>query len=87
MKTCEGSHDNYKGKYFICFYDSNDEELLYMFENVKEILKFQGKKITKQSINSINVRLYRALRSNHIIRFLTGDAMKVHIFDINEEEE
>lgn len=70
----------YKGKYFLAFYDKTDEELLYIFENVRDILKFMGKKITRQNINLINVELYRALRSKeHFCRFLTGEVMRVYM--------
>ena len=70
----------YKGKYFLVFYDKTDEELLYIFENVREILKFMGKKITRQNVNIINVELYRALRSEeHFCRFLTGEVLRVYM--------
>lgn len=70
----------YKGKYFFVFYDKTDEELLYIFENVREILKFMGKAITRQNVNRINVKLYRALRSTeHFCRFLTGEVMRVYM--------
>lgn len=70
----------YKGKYFLVFYDKTDEELLYIFENVRDILKFMGKEITRQNINLINVELYRALRSReHFCRFLTGEVMRVYM--------
>lgn len=70
----------YKGKYFLVFYDKTDEELLYIFENVRDILKFMGKEITRQNVNRINVELYRALRSpEHFCRFLTGEVMRVYM--------
>ena len=70
----------YKGNYFLVFYDKTDEELLYLFENVREILKFMGKEITRQNINLINVELYRALRSTeHFCRFLTGEVLRVYM--------
>ena len=70
----------YKGKYFLVFYDKTDEELLYIFENVRDILKFMGKEITRQNVNRINVELYRALRSDeHFCRFLTGEVLRVYM--------
>lgn len=70
----------YKGKYFLVFYDKTDEELLYLFDNVREILKFMGREITRQNINLINVELYRALRSTeHFCRFLTGEVLRVYM--------
>ena len=88
MRKREGSHSMYKGRYFIAFYDKTGENLLYMFDNVREILKFQGKPLTRQNINHVNVRLYRALKTDtHFVTFLTDEVMRVYIFDENEEEE
>lgn len=88
MCTREGPHSKYKGKYFIVFYDKTGEELLYMFDNAREILQFQGKPATRQNINYVNVRLYRALKTDtHFVTFLTGEVMTVYIFDIDKEED
>lgn len=77
----------YKGKYFIVFYDKNDERLLYTFDNVKEILKFQKKEINTYNARLLNIELYRALRSDeHFITFLTGEVMRVYIITDKEEE-
>lgn len=85
--TRTGTHKFYRGKYFIVFYDKTDSELLYMFNNVREILEFQEKEITRQNINLINVELYRALKSKeHFVRFLTGEVLRVYIIDNNEGE-
>lgn len=77
----------YKGKYLIVFYDKYDEEFRYVFDNVREILKFMGKDINRQSVNAINVMLCRALRTNHIIKFLTNEQLTVHIVDYEGEDE
>lgn len=77
----------YKGKYFIAFYDKNDERLLYTFDNVKEILKFQKKEINTYNARLLNIELYRALKSDeHFITFLTGEVMRVYIITDKEEE-
>lgn len=77
----------YKEKFFIVFYDKTDTNLLYMFNNVREILEFQGKEATRRNVNLVNVELYRALRSEtHFIRFLTGEMMKVFIIEEGEED-
>ena len=77
----------YKGKYFIVFYDKNDERLLYLFDNVKEILKFQKKEINTYNARLLNIELYRALKSDeHFITFLTGEVMRVYIITDKEEE-
>lgn len=82
-----GPHKFYKGKYFIVFYDESDEDLVYMFDNVREILKFQKKEITRQNVSLINVELYRALRTKtHLTKFLTGEVMRVYIIEREENE-
>ena len=83
MSKCEQKFNKkslYKGEYFLVFYDKTDEELLYLFENVRDILKFMGREITRQNVNIINVELYRALRSTeHFCRFLTGEVLRVYM--------
>lgn len=78
----------YKGKYLILFYDKTDEELLYFFDNVTDILKFQKKEITTQNKRIVNVALYRALRTEeHFVTFLTGEVMRVYIINESEDDE
>lgn len=75
----------YKGCYFLVFYDKNDENLMYMFDNVRDILKFMGRKVDRQNINLINVELYRALSSKeHFCRFLTGELLRVYMISNDE---
>ena len=75
----------YKSKYFIAFYSFDEEELLYTFDNVREICQFQGKKPTRANINLINVEIYRGLkRKTRIVKFLTGKPMKINIYDTEE---
>lgn len=88
MCTRTGPHNKYKGHYFIVFYDKTGERVLHMFNNVREILKFQNKPITRQNVNHVNVRLYRALKtSTHFVSFLTGETMQVYIFDEDDDTE
>lgn len=83
IATRSGPHKYYKGKYFIVFYDLDDKALMYMFDNVREILKFQGREQTRQNVNLVNVELYRAFKSErHITRFLTGEPLCVYIIDV-----
>lgn len=78
----------YRGRYLIIFYDKTDELLLYMFNNVREILKFQKKKITRKNINLVNVELYRALkREGNFCKFLDGSTMRVYIVDMIDDYE
>ena len=82
-----GTHKLYKGKYFIVFYDETDSQFLYSFDNAREILKFQGKELTRTNINLINVELYRALKTEyHFTHFLTGEVMRVYIIDVDDDE-
>lgn len=75
-----GTYKYYKGSFIIIFYDKTDEELMYMFDNVREILTFMNKPITRANVNLINNELYRALRSDtHFTRFLTGEVLRVYI--------
>lgn len=77
----------YKNKYFIVFYDKTDEHLLYLFDNVREIVIFQKKEPTRTNINLVNVELYRALKSKeHFTRFLNGEVLRVYIIE-NEEND
>ena len=77
----------YKRRFLIVFYDKTDEIFRYMFDNVREILKFQNRECTQQNIKQVQVELYRALKSKeHFTRFLTGEVMRVYIIDIKEGE-
>lgn len=77
----------YKRKYCLAFYDKTGEELLYIFDNVQEILAFQGRESNAYNIRLVNVELYRALKSEeHFIKFLTGDVMRVYMIDVTEKE-
>ena len=76
----------YKSKYFIAFYSLDEEELLYTFDNVREICQFQGKKTKMANINLIYVKIYRSLkRKNMLVKFLTGESMKIYIYDTEEK--
>lgn len=78
----------YKGSYFLVFYDKIDENLKYMFDNVRDILKFMGRPVTRQNVNLINVELYRALSSTeHFCRFLTGEVLRVYMISNIDSEE
>lgn len=76
-----GKYRLYKREYCIVFYDKTGEWIEYMFDNVRDILKFMGKPINKTSVNIVNQELYSALRSDtHFCRFLTGEVLRVYIF-------
>ena len=80
-----GSHNFYKGKYFLIFYDFNDETPIYIFDNVRDILRHQNKPLTRDNINRVNVELYRALKSrSHFIRFIDKRLLRVYMIDIED---
>lgn len=84
-----GPHCLYKGKFFIVFYDKTDRYFINMFDNVREILAYINKPITRQNINLINVELYRALKTDtHFTKMLTGEVMRVYAIpsEIDDEE-
>ena len=69
------------------FYSRDDQALLYMFDNIREILKFQKREINRTNLNLIKIEIYRGLkRESREVRFLTGEIMKIYIFDIEDEE-
>ena len=83
-----GTHQLYKGCSFIVFYDEHDERLMYMFDNVRDILKFQGKECTRLNVNRVNVEIYLTLKRNgHYTRFLNGKLLRMYIINLNEGEE
>ena len=76
----KGPQKYYKGSFFIVFYDKHDEYLEYMFDNVREILEYMNKPVTRQNVNIINNELYRALKSEtHLTRFLNSKPLRVYI--------
>lgn len=84
MAKKKGIHQNtrslYKGRFFLVFYDKSDENLKYMFDNVRDMLKFMGQEVTRLNVNRINVELYKALSSKeHFCRFLTGEVLRVYM--------
>lgn len=82
IEVKHGKQKLYKGHYFIVFYDVHDEQLMYMFDNVRDILAYMKKPITRQNINLVNVELYRALKTDtHFTKFLTGKTLRVYIID------
>ena len=76
----------YKGRYNIAFYSKNDE-LLYVFNNLREICQFNNLECNRQNLQYLKLLLYKALkRESHSTKIL-GKKMKVFIIDITEDEE
>lgn len=85
-----GPRKLYRGSYFIVFYDEADEELRYLFDNVRDILKFMKRPVTRTNINLVNVELYRAFkRQGHFTRFLTGEKLRAYMIaaDIEDDDD
>ena len=77
----------YKGSKLIAFYKENketeDEELVSVFSNVNEILKY--KKFDQDRLPEIRIKLCLALKKNPpYTRLLDGTKMKVYLIDIND---
>ena len=86
-ETRKGTYKFYKGSYFIVFYDKTDENLEYMFDNVRDILKFMKVPVTRGNVCRVNNEIYRALKTDtHFIRFLDGQILRVHLVDIKEDK-
>lgn len=86
--TRSGPRCYYKGSYFLAFYSITDETLLYTFDNIREILKFQDKECSRANIQYVKLLLYRALkRESHITSLLTGKKMRVYMININDDIE
>lgn len=78
----------FKGRYCIAFYDDQGEELVHVFNNLKEIILFRGEPITPKNYNFMKIGLYKALkREHHTTRMLGGKLMQVYLIDINEDED
>lgn len=78
----------FKGRYCIAFYDVKTEDLLHVFNNLKEIIKYNGEEITPKAYNFMKIGLYKALkREHHTTRMLGGVLMQVYLIDINEDED
>lgn len=74
----------YKGHYLIVFYDKTDEILMYMFDNVRDILSFMGLAQTRDNVRKIDLYIIKALkRTDHVSRFLTGETLRLYIIDTN----
>lgn len=77
----------FKGRYIITFYDL-DDNIVAVFNNIKEIAKYRGEEITQESYTQLKCYLYRALkRENHITRMLDGNLMQVYLIDALDDEE
>lgn len=80
MYVKKNTHKFYKGSYFFAFYDKTDENLIYTFDNVREILEHIHKPINRNNIHVINNEIYRALKTEtHFTRFINGQILRVYI--------
>ena len=77
----------YKKKYCITFYDASDENVVAIFDNIKQICEYKKKALTNSNVNLISVELYRALkREDASTRMLDGSLMHVYLIEADIEE-
>ena len=75
----------FKGRYVISFYDSNDEYLECVFDNIHEICRYKNLDNSPESYNLVKIELYRALKRAGNRTTMLGKSMRVHLVDILEE--
>ena len=67
----------YKQKYTICLYDKDDENLLYMFDNVEEICELKEENKNPKLLNKYRVLINKAIkRTNGSVKFINGKNFK-----------
>ena len=87
-KIRQSAKSLYKGRYFLAFYDKSDEELLYIFNNIEEILKYKKEEINYYNKNITGVKLCRALKNQgNFTRMIDGSLMRVYIIDTEGSDE
>jgi len=78
----------YKGHYFICFYDADDEFLVAIFDNTYEILAYRNLEVTPKNIALIRVEVCNALkRDPPTTKMLDGTPMHVHLIDLLDKSD
>lgn len=78
----------YKGNCFFAFYDKEGENVRYIFDNVREILKFKNLPPTRSNIINVYKNIRRAEHSeNHFTMFLTGEVMTLFVYPVDDEIE
>lgn len=77
----------FRGKYFIAFYDSNDEYIVTTFNNIHEICEhIKERRKVKMPENKIYFAVYHAIKNGGTTTILDGRKLYVHLFEIDEEE-
>ena len=79
----------YKRHQFLAFYGKDDETLLYICDNVRDVCAILKWEPTKANLNVISQNIFKALRRpNHQINLFRGQCLKVYLIDeLNETEE
>lgn len=85
-----GPNSYYKGKYYIAFYQEEDEEdeIFYAgFNNVVEICKYKKWEVNTSNINQIHQALYKALyeKDEPYTRLIDNLRLKVYLIDMSDE--
>ena len=78
----------YKERYWITFFDEDDETFLMGFDNLEDICRYKNLPVNKRNIDTIMINLYRALkRETHLTEMLIpGHPMHVYLIDMLDEE-
>lgn len=77
----------YKGRYLLAFYSSNDEEPLYVFNNIREICEFLEDEPTRAKLQYLKLLIYKALKRDNHITYILGKKMKVYMIDNEDDTE
>ncbi len=77
----------YKKKFTINFYDKTGEKFICSFNNVKEILKFQNKQITRKNIQVLNVEIYRSQKRKDNMCYFLGFPAQLYLCNMLEDIE
>lgn len=77
----------YKSKYFIVFYDKNDEDYIISFDNISDICRYKKLDVTQSNIQCIKNLLWSAFKKpDHRTRMLDGRLMHVYLVDVYDNE-
>ena len=76
----------YKDKYVISFYESDDDTLKYVFDNLREVCIELGLEVNHKNMNRIQVDIFRSVRRpNHQTNLFRGQCLRVYLTDITQD--
>ena len=77
----------YKSKFILAFYDKDDETLIDVVDNVRDICLKRGIEPTRRNINNISKALCIALRSNDCMTEVYDGKQKLHVHLIDDTDD